>query len=1186
MLNGKKSYLLSFTALFSKKGYKLAFGINQIFDKNNKYHLTAPVNSTYRALKEDTMKSADKIPYLATGLLGRMPTLAEYATEYEVTEMETVTAEIVTYLADIHQHLSGINKAIYDVDIETCIRSKSANDGAESDVADMEEASPSTPKLEVFRITFSDHSICNVRIHDAGNIFAEPFTSRSELDVERFSNPIMKQISTDTISLEIGSDNNVLETDLKNNILADPISQVSGLNTNKFSKSTRTNEIKNGLIHNFIVTNIINKEISIDGVGKDKARITNLETAATDVITTTTEDRILYSTQVQETTDARRKVEEYLVDVSLADRGHNLTRDTIKDVNRDDFLTANSPILTDGDVVHSTRMNTKRYDYVGHTHSLLNAGQAVDEHEFVDRLVEFESHREFEVDKLGIKAVKDYTATDATVHQEEKGECYQESVGVNMLETASHSKGTFQAVEDHVTFSNQNNMYNAFTLGDASEVRDHLLDGIVDKDLNAFRDHPNEIIYHQVAQAKSQKIEDTTRLGHSVADSESSYELIVDVKEQASHSTDREVTISRGRVAESSKNEYAEINRSESGRKCKYMDAKEGRSASSVLGTHNDLALIDGNKFAFYRVGPNTAVNVGMSEGSSDNVSNGSIHIIESANMLADLKESSDDTNKLSEAVLSITADGEDEARFSEAELIREQIIRHPDIIQTARIMTIMYGARAAEIIEAGMDKIISNGFIDKTVKTDSLESITQATVDKLKAVTTGSNMQGILDYIEQANSDKSVNANHEESVRADSVCRADFTGEAEEGTEARQQQSNMETDSDSLHVGKHNGLGEGMSAEELSRAISEANTRLGIVSECNAATREHSAEGYELKAIEFADVNLTENGVTLETESSYLDNNTIDTQSSNVDRGVLRHGNDESILHVIESGIQGNYAEAVTDSLQIGKPNRLGEGMSSEELSKAICEANTRLGIVSECNAATREHSAEGFEPIEFADINLLPHIDETEVHTITGSTYSRTYDTVIETRDTAYSDNDRVATLFKHEVASNELNENATVNEINYADTVSNEDETVMETTSSADSIYSTEPTISDEVSESIRKKRIFYTDMQNDTDGTRVKKTIETRTSGQGDATRVRERVEATPNDDGGAARMIRTVNVEIEEGLESERKRRTIDVNTELGSTATNETIPVAPKRKIWIILGKLATWSNWNWKKTR
>lgn len=43
---------------FSKKGYELAFGTDTIFDtqRDTRYHLSAPVNSTYRTLKEDTLK--------------------------------------------------------------------------------------------------------------------------------------------------------------------------------------------------------------------------------------------------------------------------------------------------------------------------------------------------------------------------------------------------------------------------------------------------------------------------------------------------------------------------------------------------------------------------------------------------------------------------------------------------------------------------------------------------------------------------------------------------------------------------------------------------------------------------------------------------------------------------------------------------------------------------------------------------------------------------------------------------------------------------------------------------------------------------------------------------------------------------------------------------------------------------
>ncbi|QDX94029.1 hypothetical protein EEL30_18070 [Brevibacillus laterosporus] len=1152
MLNGKKSYLLSFTALFSKKGYKLAFGINQIFHNNNKYHLTAPVNSTYRALKEDTMKSADKVPYSATGLFERMLTLAENATEYEVTEMETVTAEVVTYLADIHKHLSGINKAVYDVDIDNYISSKSANDVAESEVKDMEEASPSTPKLEVLRITLTDHSICNARIHDAVNVFAEPYTSRLETEVERFSNPIIDVIDGDAISLEVGSDKKVLEIDVIDSIQADPMSQVSGHSTSVLSKSTRTDEISDGLTDSFIDTHIIDKEASVDGLGRNKALFSNLETAATDVITPTSEDNICYSTQVQETYDALRKDIEYYGEVSLTNEGHNFTRHALKDAITNDILTANSFSKIDGDVVHGTSGYTQRNDYVGSTSSFMDAYKAMDEHELVERLIEIESKRDVEVDKFGIKAVKGYTAVEATVHQEEKGEYYRDSVGVNILEAASHPKGTFQAVADKVTFSSHNEMYNAIALGDANEVSDYILDGVVDKHHKAFREHPHDAINHQAEQAESQKIEDVTMLGHSVAESESSYELKVDVKELASRSTVREVIISDVAVAESSKSEYFEINTLKSGKQFKYIDGVEDRGTSSVLGTHNNLAQADRNEFAFYRVGPDAAVNVGMSEGFIDNVSSGETHAIKEANMSTNLNEYSDNNNRLSEAIISITADGVDDAKFTAVELIREQIIRHPDIIQTVRIMTIMYGARVAEIIEAGMDKVISNGVVDKSVRADSLESITQAVVDKLKEGTTGSNIQGILDYIEHAKSERIANSDYVKFVGAESVFQEDFTGKVERGTEARLPQSYIEADCDQLQSGQHNGLGEVTSAEELSRAIIEANTRLSIVSDINTATRENSAESNELMAIEFADVNLTEYGVTLKTESGRLDNIAVDTHSSTVDTSLLRHGSGESTLQVIEGGKHDSNAEAATQHIEGGTTSKKTEAITVDGYSES----------------------------------KAIEHIGGLEVHTINQSTYTSSHETVIMTGETTYSGNDRLATLFERELASSEVNENASIYEINYADSVNIEDETVMETTIGADPIYTTEPTTVDEVSESIRKKRVIYTDMKEGSDGTRVKKTIETSVSGQDDATQLRKTVEVTPNDGDGATRTIRTVNIELEESSDGERKRRTIDVDTELGSTATNETIPVAPKRKIWIILGKLATWSKWNWKKTR
>ncbi|MGG1442334.1 hypothetical protein ABE354_09760 [Brevibacillus laterosporus] len=114
MLNGKKSYLISFTALFSKKGYELAFGIDTVFDgiRNTKYHLTAPVYSTYRSLKLDTYKTANKVSYSATGLLGKNMKLASNVTEVEGVEVESVFGNVVSYLTDIYRYSNGEHAVI------------------------------------------------------------------------------------------------------------------------------------------------------------------------------------------------------------------------------------------------------------------------------------------------------------------------------------------------------------------------------------------------------------------------------------------------------------------------------------------------------------------------------------------------------------------------------------------------------------------------------------------------------------------------------------------------------------------------------------------------------------------------------------------------------------------------------------------------------------------------------------------------------------------------------------------------------------------------------------------------------------------------------------------------------------------------------------------------------------------
>ena len=109
MLNGNKSYLISFTALFYKKGYELAFGVDTKFDtvRDTRYHLTAPAYSTYHTLKLDVMKDATKFPYTASSLLGDGLQDALMGTDMEGVEMNSAVARISSYLSSIHSYLSG-----------------------------------------------------------------------------------------------------------------------------------------------------------------------------------------------------------------------------------------------------------------------------------------------------------------------------------------------------------------------------------------------------------------------------------------------------------------------------------------------------------------------------------------------------------------------------------------------------------------------------------------------------------------------------------------------------------------------------------------------------------------------------------------------------------------------------------------------------------------------------------------------------------------------------------------------------------------------------------------------------------------------------------------------------------------------------------------------------------------------
>ncbi|WP_151734142.1 hypothetical protein, partial [Paenibacillus tengchongensis] len=109
MLNGNKSYLLSFTALFSKKGYELALGVDTQFEdvRDTRYHLTAPAFSTYRTLILQESKHARKSPYLASSLFGYGMKEASNEMELDSLLVQNTYAQVVSYLSSVQEHLSG-----------------------------------------------------------------------------------------------------------------------------------------------------------------------------------------------------------------------------------------------------------------------------------------------------------------------------------------------------------------------------------------------------------------------------------------------------------------------------------------------------------------------------------------------------------------------------------------------------------------------------------------------------------------------------------------------------------------------------------------------------------------------------------------------------------------------------------------------------------------------------------------------------------------------------------------------------------------------------------------------------------------------------------------------------------------------------------------------------------------------
>ncbi|WP_197490587.1 hypothetical protein, partial [Brevibacillus sp. SKDU10] len=103
---------------------------------------------------------------------------------------------------------------------------------------------------------------------------------------------------------------------------------------------------------------------------------------------------------------------------------------------------------------------------------------------------------------------------------------------------------------------------------------------------------------------------------------------------------------------------------------------------------------------------------------------------------------------------------------------------------------------------------------------------------------------------------------------------------------------------------------------------------------------------------------------------------------------------------------------------------------------------------------------------------------------------------------------------------------------------------------------------------------------------TDSVRKKKRIVTHLQIEEESGR-RKRVYPTLLSHGLKGKRKKNVmTTDLIQSEEARRPNKKMNTVLEHGSRATNETIPTSTKRKIWMILGKIASWSIWNWKKTR
>nr|WP_145401940.1 hypothetical protein [Paenibacillus xylanexedens] len=1370
MMNGKKSYLISFTALFSKKGYELTIGFEQIINANNQYHLTAPVNSTYRTLIEDTMKSANKAPHSATGLFGRLGS-AEYVTQYDGFEVETVVSSIVSYLSGIHKYFNG--ETVTDV-----ITGEQQSVRRLEQVLDAEGASVSEGRR-------TDHLA-----------LLDELSSGDLYDVK------VSIEEGNRVSISLSNKQSVIHALESNTSEISADAQMSGFD--KAENGVRLNAEKGRAVLSNMVRNILDGEIALLSTAIHDPNITmkgetaRFETVEVGMYRADGEfDPVEYAIIVSEGKELGYELTEIstsdssLKGVELAETRQEGTLVKIEKSRRlevavDAFLalteTAISDMALDAQAVayiYTEKQNeaeltlTTLTDTYGggdaevnectvtetlyHDPTMLSEFITVDTHKdtHLETFTQVYSYQNVDVHEF----VQTDTIMQASQQNTMTGDLIQPVYdgGIDEMLTLGetvHDSTLYESIAYETlihdpahlgVYTESTTREDVYSMESTSQATKHVKDARIETmqtvDRRATADLQKSFTYETRKDGQLETIEvtdsqsglfltidrtstaDTRQEGGVIPALESGkvemdYDARIDGLEQ-SYFFYKGGIISFFKGTESISN--GAENRLES---AEYTsDAWGNESLTNATSDSEAKGRIEFSSQAI--VNQEYAADVGKASDAEYFISSSSdIQIVTNAEIyvggdpLVDRFMGADHISDRTDAEVEEMTEAEVTERTQAAvqslvtfEQIQGVIAESPEILKTVRLMEIMYGSKAVDLIEAGMDNIIQDSITQGFTHAE-FPSITQAVIERMK----------------QAGAGVTVVANNQDQVQVEHTKGAELA---------------VENHSTGRYINEPEGMmPQQMSGAslidfyrtadvaEISRAISEANKQIGIIQTMGSAEQTAMGEGSRPDPLTAAESDITKDSVVHLLESA-LSNPTAEGVIAGIEAGSASMEYDgvlesletadrvtsatgvkqetvtaeqtamgegsrsdlltaaesditkDNVVHLLESALSDPTVEGVIAGIETGSVGMKCEGlMESLETADRVTNAT---GIMQETvtteqsdakhvgyehnpetavNDTGREGISFGIESAELranneaftleiegariSDVNspsILHKIEgawqsdvarESVLHEMESATYDDGEHTMAETQlERATQNKSADAVLSEIEGVTSFTSEEAVVLRLKSADyfdgstegvisgdelahlddsskvgtisemetvTLTTHDEAIVHGSEQATngkeinaviqeeelahySSYKNESVI-DELESATRKRKQLVTDIYADTESVNNREPTETHIAEPEDATRPTRAVEVGIEMSEEADRPKRVIEVDINKAEDATRPKREIETTVERPEGGILKTPEEPKKPRIWLIIGKIASWSIWNWKKTR